>query len=126
MLLLDVLERIDIPGLLTIIVPRHPQRFDAVAQMLEQRQISYARRSRDEALQPATQVLLGDSMGEMFAYYAACDFAFIGGSLRTYGAHNLLESCALAKHVIVGSSTYISKATELVLRGRRRNRSKTR
>ena len=60
--------------------------------------------------------MLGDSMGEMFAYYAACDVAFIGGSLRPFGAHNLLEACALAKPVIVGPSTYnFQEAVELGL-----------
>ena len=53
-------------------------------------------------------------MGEMSAYYAACDVAFIGGSLRPFGAHNLLEACALARPVIVGPSVYnFQEAVEL-------------
>ena len=105
-LLLDVLARVRVPRLLTMIVPRHPQRFAEVAELLEQRRIGYWRRS--DAAWPTSDVsvLLGDSMGEMFAYYAACDVAFIGGSLRPFGAHNLLEACALAKPVVVGPSTY--------------------
>jgi 3-deoxy-D-manno-octulosonic-acid transferase len=69
------------PGMLLLLVPRHPQRFDEVARMAEERGLSVARRSALPE-QVDTDVLLGDSMGEMFAYYAACDCAFIGGSLR--------------------------------------------
>ena len=114
-LVLDALAGVRVEGLLTVIVPRHPQRFDEVAQLLEARGITYRRRS-DGAPWPAApvSVLLGDSMGEMFAYYAACDLAFIGGSLRPFGAHNLLEACALAKPVIVGPSIYnFQEAVEL-------------
>ena len=113
-LVLDVLRRVRIPDLLTVIVPRHPQRFAEVARLLEEREISYWRRSDASWPTSAAAVLLGDSMGEMFAYYAACDVAFIGGSLRPFGAHNLLEACALAKPVIVGPSTYnFQEAVEL-------------
>jgi 3-deoxy-D-manno-octulosonic-acid transferase len=55
---------------------------------------------------PDTQVLLGDSMGEMFAYYAACDCAFIGGSLLPLGGQNLIEACALGKPVLIGPHTF--------------------
>lgn len=112
-LLLDVLDRIGPPGVLTIVVPRHPQRFDEVARMLDERGIAYRRRS--EGLPGADcAVWLGDSMGEMTAYYAACDVAFVGGSLRPFGAHNLVEACALGKPVIVGPSVYnFQEAAEL-------------
>ena len=113
-LLLDALAQIRVPGLLTVIVPRHPQRFDEVAHLLDARQIRYWRRSSAAWPDSDADVLLGDSMGEMFAYYAACDAAFIGGSLRPFGAHNLLEACALGKPVIVGPSIYnFQEAVEL-------------
>ena len=113
-LLLDALAQMRIEGLLTVIVPRHPQRFDEVAQLLDARKISYWRRSDKAWPAGGPSVLLGDSMGEMFAYYSACDVAFIGGSLRPFGAHNLLEACALAKPVIVGPSVYnFQEAVEL-------------
>ena len=113
-LLLDVLARVSVPDLLTVIVPRHPQRFDEIAQLLEGRRISYCRRSDESWPTHNVSVLLGDSMGEMFAYYAACDVAFIGGSLRPFGAHNLLEACALGKPVVVGPSIYnFQEAVEL-------------
>jgi 3-deoxy-D-manno-octulosonic-acid transferase len=51
-------------------------------------------------------VLLGDSMGEMFAYYAACDVAFVGGSLLDYGSQNLIEPCSVGTPVLIGPSTF--------------------
>jgi 3-deoxy-D-manno-octulosonic-acid transferase len=106
LLLLDVLARIDVPNLLTILVPRHPHRFDAVARMLDARGIRYQRRSAGDAPRADCAVWLGDSMGEMTAYYTACDVAFVGGSLRPFGAHNLVEACALGKPVVVGPSVF--------------------
>ncbi|MBU0592927.1 MAG: lipid IV(A) 3-deoxy-D-manno-octulosonic acid transferase [Gammaproteobacteria bacterium] len=104
--ILDAVQGIGIPDLLIVIVPRHPQRFDAVAQLLEQRGIRYQRRSQEGPVGKDTAVVLGDSMGEMFAYYAACDVAFIGGSLLPYGGQNLIEGCAVGKPVIIGPHTY--------------------
>ncbi len=95
---------------LLIITPRHPQRFDQVAQLLEQRGVRYMRRSALEHAAPTVpsdiQVLLGDSMGEMYMYYAACDVAFVGGSLVPLGGHNLIEACAMGKPVLTGSHTF--------------------
>jgi 3-deoxy-D-manno-octulosonic-acid transferase len=97
-------------------VPRHPQRFDEVARMAEERGLSVARRSAlpvDGKTEVETDVLLGDSMGEMFAYYAACDCAFIGGSLLPLGGQNLIEACAVGKPVLVGEHTFnFLQATE--------------
>lgn len=104
-LLFDHLDRLA-PEALLVVVPRHPQRFDAVAALLEARDIRYQRRTDAGDIKPSTRVLLGDSMGEMFAYYAACDVAFIGGSLLPFGAHNLIEACAIGKPVLVGPSSY--------------------
>jgi 3-deoxy-D-manno-octulosonic-acid transferase len=101
-LLLDAFARIGLPGLLLVLVPRHPQRFDDVAGLLAERGLRFRRRSEDGEVSPDTQVVLGDSMGEMFAYYAAADLAFIGGSLLPYGGQNLIEACAVGTPVIVG------------------------
>lgn len=117
-LLLDALREIDIPGLLTVIVPRHPQRFDEVARLLEARGIRYVRRSQLEngAVSPDTQVVLGDSMGELFAYYATCDIAYIGGSLLPYGGQNLIEAASLGKPVLIGPHTFnFAEASELAI-----------
>ena len=100
---------------LLVIVPRHPQRFDEVAAMAAAHGLALQRRSAlDEAgVADATRVLLGDSMGEMFAYYSACDLAFIGGSLLPLGGQNLIEACALGRPVLIGPHTFnFALATE--------------
>jgi 3-deoxy-D-manno-octulosonic-acid transferase len=93
-------------GTLLAIVPRHPQRFDEVEQLVRARGLSLQRRSQMTDAPVAADVLLGDSMGEMFAYYAACDCAYIGGSLLPLGGQNLIEACALGKPVLVGEHTF--------------------
>ena len=110
-LILDAFVRAQVaPDVLLVIVPRHPQRFGSVAGMIEERSLHGLRRSRLEdgpgTLSSDVQVLLGDSMGEMFAYYTACDCAFIGGSLLPLGGQNLIEACALGKPVLVGPHTF--------------------
>ena len=105
------------PDTLLAIVPRHPQRFDEVAAMVEDRGLTLQRRSLLDGPVSA-QVLLGDSMGEMFAYYAACDVAFVGGSLLPLGGQNLIEACALGKPVLVGLYTFnFAQATEEAIAG---------
>ena len=75
--------------------------------------MSFQRRSENRLIDGATRVVLGDSMGEMFAYYAACDIAFVGGSLLRLGGQNLLEACAVGRPVIVGPHTFnFEEATE--------------
>jgi 3-deoxy-D-manno-octulosonic-acid transferase len=105
-LLLDDLQKESIPGLLTVIVPRHPQRFDEVAELLTKHGIAFQRRSENRPVASTSAVVLGDSMGEMFAYYAAADIAFIGGSLLPYGGQNLIEACAVGTPVLIGPHTY--------------------
>ena len=118
-LLLDALQGVQIPGLLTVVVPRHPQRFAEVAALLERRGIAFRRRSelkQDDIVPPEVRVVLGDSMGEMFAYYAAADLAFVGGSLLPYGGQNLIEACAAGAPVVVGPHTYnFAEATRLAV-----------
>jgi 3-deoxy-D-manno-octulosonic-acid transferase len=100
-------------GMLLAIVPRHPQRFAEVAALVAARGLSLQRRSELGDGAVAADVLLGDSMGEMFAYYEACDCAYIGGSLLPLGGQNLIEACALARPVIVGPHTFnFAQATE--------------
>ena len=112
-LLLDALRHAAIPDLLTVIVPRHPQRFDEVARLIEQHNLRMQRRSDDETIAAHTQVVLGDSMGEMFAYYAASDVAFIGGSLLPLGGQNLIEAAACGTPVLIGPHTFnFNDATE--------------
>ena len=90
---------------LLLLVPRHPQRVDDVARLVEQRGLSLQRRSANLPIAPTTRVVLGDSMGEMFAYYASADLAFIGGSLLDYGSQNLIEAAACGTPILIGPST---------------------
>jgi len=115
-LLLDALKSVNLPELLTVIVPRHPQRFNEVAALLTQRNFRFQRRSENSPINSETQVVLGDSMGEMFAYYVACDIAFIGGSLLPLGGQNLIEACAVGKPVLIGPHTFnFTQASNLAI-----------
>jgi len=91
---------------LLVIVPRHPQRFDEVAKQIEARGLQFQRRSDERSVAATTKVWLGDSMGELLAYYAAADVAFVGGSLLDYGCQNLIEACAMGVPVLIGPSTF--------------------
>jgi 3-deoxy-D-manno-octulosonic-acid transferase len=115
-LLLEALKQASVEQLLVVIVPRHPQRFDDVAALCARHHLRVQRRSEDQPVAPETQVVLGDSMGEMFAYYMACDVAFIGGSLLPFGGQNLIEACSLGKPVLIGPHTYnFSEASRLAV-----------
>ncbi|WP_106476751.1 lipid IV(A) 3-deoxy-D-manno-octulosonic acid transferase [Phytohalomonas tamaricis] len=87
---------------LLILVPRHPQRFDDVAALCQERGFHVARRSAGDQVTTDTQVYLGDTMGELMALYGAADLAFVGGSLVEIGGHNLLEPAALGVPVLSG------------------------
>lgn len=87
---------------LLVLAPRHPQRFDAVANLLTRRGFEFARRSLSAAVPATASVLLLDTVGELLLLYAAGDLAFVGGSLVAIGGHNLLEPAALSKPVLTG------------------------
>jgi 3-deoxy-D-manno-octulosonic-acid transferase len=105
-LLLDALKRTPLASALTVIVPRHPQRFDEVAALMRDRGLRFVRRSEAQLVPPDCNFALGDSMGELIAYYAAADVALIGGSLLPYGAQNLIEASAVGTPVLLGPSTF--------------------
>ena len=90
------------PNALLILVPRHPERFNSVFDLCQREGFATVRRSQGEAVSAQTQVLLGDTMGELLFLYALADSAFVGGSLVPNGGHNLLEPAALAKPVLSG------------------------
>jgi len=94
------------PQVLLVIVPRHPQRFDEVVALATARGLPPARRSDDRPVAAATRVVVGDSMGEMLAYYAAADVVVMGGSLLEFGSQNLIEPAAVGKPVVMGPHTY--------------------
>lgn len=92
---------------LLVLVPRHPNRFDAVRGWLKSEQVKFASRSRDEAVTQATSVLLVDTLGELLTFYAAADIAFVGGSLiATVGGHNLLEPAVLERPILTGPHNF--------------------
>ncbi len=91
------------PKLLLVLVPRHPERFNAVARTAQRAGFRTVRRS--EKLEPLAEdvdVYIGDTMGELTLLYAAADIAFVGGSLVPTGGHNILEPCALGIPVLFG------------------------
>ena len=90
------------PDALLILVPRHPERFNAVFELCQRDGFATVRRSTGTTVDAQTSVLLGDTMGELLFLYALADSAFVGGSLVANGGHNLLEPAALAKPVISG------------------------
>jgi 3-deoxy-D-manno-octulosonic-acid transferase len=102
-----ILEAVKGLNLLTVIVPRHPQRFDEVESLLKAHKLKYCLRSDISApISNDIQVVLGNTMGEMFTYYGACDFTFIGGSLKRYGGQNLIEAASMGKPILIGKYTY--------------------
>ena len=90
---------------LLIIVPRHPERFDEVAALIQHSGLSMARRSAAEAVDITTQVYLADSMGELMNWYALADVALVGGSLVNVGGHNPVEPASVATPVLMGIHT---------------------
>jgi len=118
-LVLQAFAALGVEDALLILVPRHPQRFNEVAALVEKTGLRYERRSTwapgaagasaqggARPLPANVTVLLGDSMGELGAYYAASDLAFIGGSLLPLGGQNLIEACAVGVPVLIGPHVF--------------------
>jgi len=112
-LILDAFARIGRPDILLLLVPRHPQRFAEVAALVEQRNLSCIKRSGGVLPSPATRVWLGDSMGEMPAYFRLADLALIGGTLLPFGGQNLIEAAACGCPILVGPHSFnFAQATD--------------
>lgn len=96
------------PNAMVIIVPRHPERFDSVAKLGQDRGLQVHRRTDTTPIKANTQLYLADTMGEMLVMLATADVTFMGGSLvgEKVGGHNLLEPAAVAKPAITGPSFY--------------------
>jgi 3-deoxy-D-manno-octulosonic-acid transferase len=104
-------------GTLIVLVPRHQQRFDAVAALAARMGFAVARRSLGEAPHAGRRLYLGDTMGEMAFYYALCDVAVIGGSFEPLGGQNLIEGCAAGVPVISGPHMFnFADVTRLAVR----------
>ena len=106
-IILDSVTALKLPHLLTVIVPRHPQRFNEVEALLQQRKLTYQRRSAlVQTANTDTRFILGDSMGELFSYYASADICLVGGSILPFGGQNLIEAMRMAKPVLIGEHTF--------------------
>ena len=101
----QLLSQTALANTLLIIVPRHPERFDEVAALIEKTGLTMARRSLDEAINGDTQVYLADSMGEMMTWYTLANVALVGGSLVDIGGHNPVEPASVATPIIMGRYT---------------------
>jgi 3-deoxy-D-manno-octulosonic-acid transferase len=99
-----LLERF--PDLLLVLVPRHPERFSGVADLVDKQGFTRVSRTEDRPCDAQTAVFLGDTMGEVPLFYAASDLAFVGGSLVPVGGHNLLEPAALGLPLVSGPHVY--------------------
>ena len=99
-----------------MIVPRHPQRFDEVAALVEANGFVVARRSAVDQDQGDAEIWLGDSLGEMALYYGLAHVALLGGSFEPLGGQNLIEAAACGCPVVMGPSTFnFAEAAELSL-----------
>ncbi len=121
--LLAAWAQVAAPRPLLLVVPRHPQRFDEVAQLVERAGLSLQRRSRWAEMPPPgaarADVWLGDSMGEMPLYYGAADVALLGGSFAPLGGQNLIEAAACGCPVVMGPHTFnFAEAAQLCLDAR--------
>lgn len=94
------------PDLLLILVPRHPERFPTTQALTQSLGFSYTLRSSGEVPAMDTQVVIGDTMGELMMLYGIADIAFVGGSLVERGGHNPLEPAAHAIPVLMGPHTF--------------------
>lgn len=99
------------PAAVLVLVPRHPERFENVAQQIQARGFAFSRRSLRETPTEATSIWLGDSMGELGIWYAQASVCFIGGTLVPIGGHNPLEALAASKPVVFGPHTHNAAAT---------------
>ena len=100
----DIRQKTD--NALLILVPRHPERFDAVAELCRQYGMEPRRRSQQEIPDEKTAIYLGDTMGELMTLYAAADIAFVGGSFNHTGGHNPLEPGSLSLPVLTGPTIH--------------------
>ncbi|WP_246172878.1 lipid IV(A) 3-deoxy-D-manno-octulosonic acid transferase [Thermochromatium tepidum] len=94
------------PEALLVLVPRHPERFDAVASLIARQGLAFARRSQGQEVTPGQSIYLGDTLGELTYFLAAADLAFIGGSLVPRGGHNPLEAAVSGIPILLGPHTF--------------------
>jgi 3-deoxy-D-manno-octulosonic-acid transferase len=109
--------KMELDSLLLVLVPRHPERFNQVAELCQKTGFTTVRRSNNVSTAGAN-ILLGDSMGELMTFFGACDLAFVGGSLVPIGGHNVIEPAAWGVPVLTGPHLFnFSEASELLMGG---------
>lgn len=96
----------DIPGLITVIAPRHPARGDELAELIRAKGLKMSRRSLGENPQPQDDIYLADTLGELGIFYRLSDVAFIGGSLTEIGGHNPMEPARLGTAIVTGPHVF--------------------
>ena len=112
--LAEVRSVVETPPLL-VLVPRHPERFDQVADLCVSDGLTLARHSSSDA-SDNVDIVLGDTMGELMTFYGACDFAFVGGSLVPTGGHNIIEPAAWGVPILTGPHLFnFTEASRLLL-----------
>jgi 3-deoxy-D-manno-octulosonic-acid transferase len=102
--LLSVLKLLQqsVPQVILLIAPRHPERFQVVYQLCEQRGVKVGLRSQPQSIDMQSEVVVLDSLGELLSFYSVSDYAFVGGSMVAVGGHNVLEPIALKVPVLCG------------------------
>jgi 3-deoxy-D-manno-octulosonic-acid transferase len=93
-------------SLLLVLVPRHPERFDSVAELCRQAGLVVARKNKNDLVSDLTDILLADTMGELFILFGICDIAIMGGTFIEHGGHNPLEPAAWGLPIVSGQSDY--------------------
>ena len=119
-IILEAFKKIkdQINNTLLVLVPRHPERFNQVAELCDAAGFSVARRSSGDSPDSA-DILLGDTMGELMTFFGACDIAFVGGSLVANGGHNMIEPAAWGVPVLTGPHLFnFTEASQLLLEGK--------
>ncbi|MEC8231631.1 MAG: lipid IV(A) 3-deoxy-D-manno-octulosonic acid transferase [Pseudomonadota bacterium] len=106
--ILDAVQRLwtQCPSMRVVIVPRHPERFDVVAKILEKRGLSFVRSSQVNDVADDINIVLLDEMGKLNHAYSVATFAFVGGSIADRGGHNALEPAAFSIPIMMGPHTY--------------------
>jgi len=105
-IILNFFRRINLRGIMVIIVPRHPERFNEVAKLFESYQLPYIRKSNFKKLVSPPQYILGDSIGELYEYYGLASLVIMGGSIKNTGSQNIIEPMMLNRPIAVGPSIF--------------------
>ena len=104
--ILDCFKNLNIENLILILVPRHPQRFEEVGNLITSKNFSFAKRSNFKKSNQPPPIILGDTMGELRSYYELADLVILGGSIKNFGAQNPIEPLSFGKPTIIGPSIY--------------------